>query len=77
MSLLSFPPDAKYLSSNDHFKPTISYLWDSNRDMNGPFSLKSLFKIDLSLEPDDNMFALFHDKAPTLPLWPSNERTSF
>lgn len=30
INLLSFPPEANYVPSNDHFKPHTSCLWPSN-----------------------------------------------
>ena len=77
ISLLSFPPEAKYWSSNDHLRPHISCLWPWYLEMNWLFSLRSLLRIDLSFEPEDKMCELDQERAPTLPSWPSNVRTSF
>ena len=77
INLLSFPPLAKYLSSNDHFNPQISYLWPSILWIKLFLSLKSRFNILLSLEPVLRIWLLDHESAPTLPSWPSNFLKSF
>lgn len=68
-SLLSFPPDASCCSSYDHFSPHTSYLWLWRVLILSPFSLKSLIKIFLSLEPEARTFE-DHAIVPTLPSWP-------
>ena len=55
ISLLSFPPEAKYLSSKDHFKPQISCLWPSILEIYGSLHLKSRLSILLSFDPELNI----------------------
>lgn len=69
-NLLSFPPDAKYLPSGDHFMPQTSYLWLGYNLMKLFGILKSYIYIQLSLEPVKSIFSWI-DKAPTLSIWSS------
>lgn len=68
-NLLSFPPDAKNYSSKLHFNPHTSYLWLRYFEIYELGTLKSLYKIDLSLEPEESNVE-FHAKVPTLARWP-------
>lgn len=77
ISLLSLPPEARYLSSKDHLRPQISYLCPSILEMYDSLHLKSRFKILLSFEPELNMWEFDQVNAPTLPSCPSNVRSNF
>lgn len=68
-SLLSFPPEHNCCSSGDHFKPQISCLWPVSFDMNGWLTLKSRWRIVLSLEPELKILE-FQAIAPILLEWP-------
>lgn len=68
-NLLSFPPEASCCSSNDHFNPQTSCLWKINFAKKSSFSLRSLWRMFLSFDPELRMFEL-QDKAPILPSCP-------
>jgi hypothetical protein len=65
MSLLSFPPLANCVPSNDHLSPHISCLCESNLWVTLFPCLRSLFKIVLSLDPVLTVDP-FHETALTL-----------
>ena len=70
ITLLSLPPEAKCWSSFDHFKPHIYCPW-SVSFWTKLFGVRiSLCKMDLSLDPVDNIF-LLQAIEPTLVSWPS------
>jgi len=68
-NLLSFPPEANYCVSGDHFNPHTSYLWPSKVRILISGHLRSLINIVLSLDPEHRSL-LFHAIAPTRPVWP-------
>ena len=75
-SLLSLPPDASWVSSGLHLRPQTSYLWPRSWAMLSSRHRKSWLWIARSFEPELRMLVL-HERAPTLPIWPSYFRTSF
>lgn len=58
MTLLSFPPDAKYWSSFDHFNPQIYWPCSDNFWTKFLWDLRSLCKMVLSLDPVESNFLL-------------------
>lgn len=75
INLLSLPPDASCVSSNDHLKPHTSCLCPTSFWKNWLFALKSLCKIFLSLDPVLTIDP-FHATVPTLLRWPESVLTS-
>ena len=68
-TLLSFPPDARYCSSRDHFRPHIYWLCSSNFAVKSLLIRVSLKRMLLSLDPVESWEEL-QAKAPTLLSWP-------
>jgi len=64
-NLLSLPPEHSCCSSKDHFKPHISCLCPKSLLIKGEFTLKSRWRMVLSLDPVLRMLE-FHEMAPTL-----------
>jgi hypothetical protein len=64
-TLLSLPPEAKYCSSSDHFSPQIYWVCSCIFYVKSQWVLKSLKRIDLSLDPVARMF-VFQAMEPTL-----------
>jgi len=74
--LLSFPPEASYCWSGLHFKPQISYVWPDNFAKKFPSSLRSQWRIFLSLDPLERHQG-FQLSTPILLWWPSKVLTSY
>ena len=70
ISLLSFPPDANWFPSKDHFNPQTYWVWPSYLcTIDRWLSLKSLKLMVLSRDPLASMFVL-HARELTLSSWP-------
>jgi hypothetical protein len=75
-TLLSFPPEAKYCSSSDHFRPQIYCVCYCIFSVKSQLVLKSLSSMDLSLDPVARIL-VFQAMEPTLTSCPESFRVSF
>ena len=76
INLLSLPPLANCLPSNDHLSPQTSYLWPWYLWVTHDLALRSLFSMSVSLEPDE-ITEPFHASELILPLCSDNSLTIF